>query len=89
MSGQGRYVRTGPGGYHADLRELGLPDDVIQRLTRWNAMYDDSRLPIDGPGDSEWIERGIGLLHEVRSLLADHYQVVVTEPWWGEEPSSF
>jgi regulator of protease activity HflC (stomatin/prohibitin superfamily) len=31
--------------------------------------------------------RGPGLLAEVRQDLAGRYEVVVTEPWWGEPPS--
>jgi hypothetical protein len=83
------YVRTGPGGYRADLESLGLPDDLVRRLTEFNAKFADERLPIDGPGDSAWMDLGIRLLHEVRTHLADRYRVVVTEPWWGEDPSEY
>ncbi len=82
----------GPGPLWRDGRavvpeELGIPEPLATQLRTWNAGYDESRAPIDGPGDSAWIAEGVELLRATRDALAPRTQVVVTEPWWGEEPT--
>ena len=77
----------GRGGTQVDLGSLGLPPDLVARLTLWNAGYAEDKLPIEGNGDSAWIGQGMELLAEVRQCLAGRCEVVVTEPWWGEAPS--
>lgn len=60
---------------------LGLPDDLAEQLRAWNAQYEEDKLPIDGPGDGEWLNEGRRLLGALRSALGTA-TVVVTEPWW-------
>jgi hypothetical protein len=73
-------------GKAADLAALPMERDLVERVTAWNAAYSEDKVPLDGPGDVAWLSQGVRLLGEVRAALHDHYQVVVTEPWWGEEP---
>jgi hypothetical protein len=74
-------------GRSVDLDALPLPRDLRERLRRWNSRYDDSKLPYD-ENDVEWLYEGERLLAETRSALGSSYTVVVTEPWWGEEPGA-
>ena len=74
-------------GQTVELTSVGLSPDLIGRLTSWNARYDDAKLPFE-ENDHDWLDEGAGLLAEVRTALGDDYEVVVTEPWWGEEPSA-
>lgn len=76
------------GGTPVDVTELELPSELAGRLVAWNALYEDERLPIEGPGDIGWLGEGRRLLAETRTALAASHRVVVTEPWWGEEPSA-
>lgn len=46
----------------------------------------EGKLPLTGEGDPGWLEEGMRLLAEVRRCLAGRFNVVVSEPWWGEEP---
>lgn len=69
-----------------DLGQLGLPIELVERLVAWNACYEDERLPMEGPGDPDWLGEGKRLLAETRTALAGSCRLVVTEPWWGEEP---
>ena len=62
-----------------------LPSDLVERLRRCNDRYDDAKLPFEN-NDIEWLHEGQVLLTEVRAALGRDYEVVVTEPWWGEEP---
>ncbi len=71
------------------LAEHRLPPDLTLRISDWLARYDESRLPIDGPGDQEWLYEGKGILRELREALSDRYEIVVTEPWWGEPASDY
>jgi hypothetical protein len=73
-------------GEQLPLAALPVADDVRDRAQAWVAQYDDGRLPIDRPGDVVWLEEGRGVLSELRQALGGGYDVVVTEPWWGEEP---
>lgn len=74
-------------GRTVELESVGLSRDLIGRLTAWNARYDDAKLPFE-ENDRDWLNEGTGLLAEVRTALGTDYVVVVTEPWWGEEPSA-
>jgi hypothetical protein len=76
---------SGRGGQPADPGALGLPLELAARLAAWNGDYAEGKLPLTGVGDHEWLEQGAGLLTEVRRCLAGRYDIVVTEPWWGEE----
>jgi hypothetical protein len=73
-------------GAGVDPTQLGLPTELVERLVAWNARYGDERLPMEGPGDPAWLGEGRRLLAETRTALAASHRVVVTEPWWGEEP---
>jgi hypothetical protein len=77
---------TSAGG-SVDLVALPLPAELRVRLQSWNARYDDSKLLHD-QNDEGWLEEGKRLLAETRRALGDAYSVVVTEPWWGEEPGA-
>ena len=71
-----------------DLAALALPEALVQRLREWNASYDDSKLPFE-QNDTAWLANGQGLLAETRKALGPDYEVIVTEPWWGEESSPY
>jgi hypothetical protein len=75
------------GGDAVDLDAVGLAADLVARLTAFNEAYQEGRLPLDGPGDLPYLAEGERLLHAVREALDGQYRVLVTEPWWGEEPS--
>lgn len=74
-------------GKPVDLGQLGLDPDLVTEVAEWNGAYSEDKVPIDSPGDVAWLREGRRLLREVRSALAAEYRVVVTEPWWGEEPT--
>lgn len=76
------WLRTGPGGRRASMAEVGLSPSFQERAARWLESYDDARLPIDGPGDSQWLATGLALLAEARAELTGRYLIVVTEPYW-------
>ncbi|PWC05132.1 hypothetical protein DCE94_02160 [Agromyces badenianii] len=78
------FLRSGAGGARIALEEVGLPTGLREPIQRWLLRYDDSRLPIDGPGDAVWIEEGVRLLAAARTEVADRYAVVVPEEWWRE-----
>ena len=42
------------GGDRVDLTELGLPSELAGRLVAWNALYEDERRPMEGPGDPDF-----------------------------------
>lgn len=75
------------GGDPVDLDTVGLAADLTARLTAFNEAYQEGRLPLDGPGDRSYLAEGERLLHAVRQALFGRYRVLVTEPWWGKEPS--
>ncbi|MET4159787.1 hypothetical protein [Agromyces sp. PvR057] len=81
------FLREGAGGSRVTLDEMGLSVELREGIRRWLLSYDDSRLPIDGPGDPVWIEEGVRLLAAARAELADRCTVVVTEDWWREPAS--
>jgi len=74
------------GGEWAEPLALGLPATLAERLSGWNAGYEEHRLPLEGPGDQVYIAAGVRLLADVRQALVGRYRVVTTEPWWGEPP---
>jgi hypothetical protein len=74
-------------GAPADPHQLGLPEDLAERISTWNARYDEGRIPVEGPGDNAWLAEGKELLDRVRRALGVEYRVIVTEPWWGEDPT--
>ena len=74
-------------GVSVDLDALALPGDLRDRLGTWAQRHGDDKLPLEGPGDEPWLAEGRGLLAEVRTALDGGYEVVATEPWWGDEPS--
>lgn len=82
------WVRSGRGWTAADTASLGLPSELAARLASWNADYTEDKLPIDGPGNTEWIGQGVGLLAEARTALAGRFDIVVTERWWDEPPAN-
>jgi len=77
------------GGSPAELGVLGLSGDLAERLKMFNDAYEEERLPLDGAGDAEYLTAGMGLLAEVRQALSGRFRVIVTEPWWGEQPSDY
>ena len=77
------WKKSGRGGVHVDVSSLGLPPDLVARLTEWNASYIEDKLPLEGDGDRAWISRGTELLAEVRHHLLGRFEIMVTEPWWG------
>ncbi|MBU8866644.1 hypothetical protein [Paenarthrobacter aromaticivorans] len=50
----------------------------------WNSQFEEDKVPLSGPGDAGWVVEGVRLLRQVRVALGTGYNVVVTEPWWGE-----
>lgn len=71
-------------GKPVDLPSLGFPPGLVERVRLWNSQYEEGKIPIKGPGDTEWIGEGVALLRHIRSGLCHGVDVVVTEPWWGE-----
>lgn len=70
-----------------DPAAVGLNADLVARLAAHNQAYEEERLPLEGPGDAEYLAEGTRLLAAVRQALSGRYRVVVREPWWGEEPA--
>jgi hypothetical protein len=86
------YGEQGPlwsAGKSVDLQSLPLPADLRNQLSTWNQAYEEARLPIDGPGDDEYLHEGQRLLSEVRRSLDGQYEVIVHEEWWGESGLPF
>ena len=74
-------------GQPADLAALGIDSALAVEASAWNSEYGESKVPIEGPGDEAWLTKGRDLLFRLRSALGPDYQVVVTEPWWDEDPT--
>jgi hypothetical protein len=74
-------------GVAVDLGQLGVEPDLVAEVMAWNGAYSEEKVPVDSSGDAAWLGEGKRLLGEVRSALGAEYRVVVTEPWWGEEPT--
>ena len=88
------YSGRGPlwdaAGQKVELDSLGLDRTFVDRLRGWLDLYDDSRLPIEGDGDSGWLREGRAILDVLRQALVGRYEVVTHEDWWGEvSPSDF
>ncbi len=81
--------QTGRGGEKVELATLNLTVTLEDALRAWNKDFEEAKLPIDGSGDPNWIARGIDLLDQTRHELSGRAKVVVTEPWWNEEPSEY
>ena len=79
------WKKSGRGGEHVDASSLGLPADLVARLTAWNASYTADKLPLGGDGDSAWISQGIELLAKVRRNLSGRFEIIAAEPWWGAQ----
>lgn len=77
---------SGRGGVPVELSSLNLGSDLADRLARWNAEYAEDKLPTEGDGDGDWINRGVKLLAKTRHQPAGRYEVSTTEPWWRELP---
>ena len=73
-------------GQSVDLADLPLSGNLRERVAEWVSVYADEKLPMESPGDTEWLAVGTYWLAELRLALQPDYDVVVTEPWWGEEP---
>jgi hypothetical protein len=73
-------------GQAVEPHALGLDADLANRLLAFNAAYEEKRRPVDGPGDPDYLAEGSRLLARVRAALGGRFRVIVTEPWWGEEP---
>ena len=74
-------------GKPADLAVLSIDPGLVERLTAWNAAYSEDKVPVGASGDEAWMSEGRHLLSEVRAALDHEHQIVVTEPWWGEDPT--
>lgn len=74
------------GGVAADLGSLGLPDELAEELASWNSRYAEGKVPVEGSGDPAWLAEGGRLLRRTRHVLGPGIQVIVTEPWWDEDP---
>jgi len=71
-------------GEAVDLDLIELPGALREHLRIWNQSYDEGTIPVEGPGDPDWLREGAELLRQVREALGSDVQVVVTEPWWGD-----
>lgn len=70
-----------------DLHSVGLPGELADHLKARNGQYAEDKLPLEGSEDAEWISDGTTLLRRTRAALGASVTVIVTEPWWDEEPS--
>lgn len=43
---------------------------------------------MEGTGDPGYLAEGIDLLSAVRAAIRAEFKVLVTEPWWGEDPTA-
>jgi hypothetical protein len=69
-----------------DPLSIGLPHELADEIAAWNREYVEDKLPLEGRGDVAWLNEGVTLLHRMRAALGVGIPVVVTEPWWGEDP---
>lgn len=74
------------GGKAIDLASLALDDELAAQVAAWNAAYSEDKVPLEGPGDDAWLAEGRRLLSAVRAALEGQHRVVVTEPWWDQQP---
>lgn len=73
-------------GAAVDPVAVGVDAELASLLAAHNGAYEEVRLPLDGPGDGDYLAEGTRLLGALRLALAGEYRVVVREPWWGEQP---
>lgn len=69
------------GGASIEPRSV-LSEDLAERLLLWNAEYEESKLPLEGTGDQEWLAQGKSLLENVRQQLRSTHVINATELWW-------
>jgi len=69
------------------LESLGISPQLAEGVRLWNSQFEEGKIPMDGPGDAEWIAEGVDLLRQLRTDLDPSVEIVVTEPWWGEPPN--
>lgn len=74
------------GGRPVTADELHLDELLAEQFAAWNASYDDAKLPMEGPGDAAWLAEGIKRHGAVRAAVSPR-KVLVTEPWWSEDPN--
>ena len=74
-------------GPSVDLAGLPVSRDLRERGAEWVSDYGDEKLTVEGLVDPEWFAVGTALLAELRVALQPDFDVVVTEPWGGEEPA--
>lgn len=74
-------------GKPVELASLHLSDGLVARLAAWHARYVEDCVPVGGAGDPVWLAEGVSLLSDLRAELGSKYSVVVTEPWWHEDPT--
>ena len=87
FGGELLWLRSANGGSRISMDKVCLSPSFQVAARAWLSKYDDSRLPISGPGDAVWVAEGIQLLDAARSQVSVRYRIVVTEPWWGEPAS--
>lgn len=56
-------------GKPVDLESLGISSELAERVRLWNSQYGENRIPLDGPGDTEWLAEAVGLLCNLRADL--------------------
>lgn len=44
------------------LESLGISTGLAARVWSWNSAYAEDKIPLDGPGDPEWLTEGAVLL---------------------------
>jgi hypothetical protein len=42
------------------LGSLGISPMLAERVRLWNSQYEEGKIPVDGPGDVEWLTEGVG-----------------------------
>ncbi|WP_284992041.1 hypothetical protein [Arthrobacter sp. efr-133-TYG-120] len=65
-------------GQPVDLKSLGISSELVEQVRSWNSQYEEDRIPLNGPGDAEWLAEGVGLLRQLRTDLGDDFDLVVT-----------
>jgi hypothetical protein len=71
-------------GQAVDPLSLPMSPELGKQVVSWAAKYAEDKIPIDGAGDTAWLEEGRRLLRLVRRALCETHDVVVTEPWWND-----
>jgi len=72
------------GGRAVEPEDLELDPSLATRLRDWNARYEEWKIPLDGPGDEEWLAEGRQLLQDVRQVLGPAYELGANEDWWDD-----